>query len=146
MANTFREVRAWQTTIAFKRAIYRLANTAAFSEERALRDQLREASASAPAQIAEGFGRFEPTDNARFVRNARASLLECQNHLQDAVDRGVIDEASQRDLEAMVRVALAEVGGWLDYLQSEEAKRNAERIKRQRGERRRLRKSRRERP
>ncbi|HEX5110560.1 MAG TPA: four helix bundle protein [Vicinamibacterales bacterium] len=141
MANTYREVRAWQRAREFKLAIYRLVKTGVFSGEDNLRKQVSEAAASAPSQVAEGFGRFEPIDNARFVRNGRASLLECQNHLQDAVDRGLIDEATQQELEAMIQAALSEIGGWLDYLQSDEAKQNAERVKKQRAERARLRRA-----
>jgi four helix bundle protein len=49
-----------------------------------LRRQLRKAGTKAPAQIAEGFGRYLPGDFANFLRMARASLCESQTHL----DRG----------------------------------------------------------
>lgn len=100
-----------------------------------LRDQLRESVASAQSHIAEGFGRFDPLDNARFVKMARASMLECHNHLGDAVDRKRITEETRRDHLVKWEGAMKEIGGWLDYLQSPEAKRNADRIRQQRVER-----------
>jgi four helix bundle protein len=129
---SFQDLRAWQTARAFKLAVYRLTDGGSLAGEPRLREQLREAAASAPSQIAEGFGRFEPLDNARYVRGARASLLECQNHLIDAVDRGRLEEPARKALEPLIEAALVEVGGWLDYLQSPEARRNAERVKQNR--------------
>jgi four helix bundle protein len=54
------------------------------SRDEALKKQLRKSVMKAPAQIAEGFGRFLPGDFANFLRMARASLCESQTHL----DRG----------------------------------------------------------
>jgi four helix bundle protein len=135
-ARTYGELRAWQTVRAFKVGVYALTEQQPIAGDFKLRDQLREAAASAQSQIAEGFGRFEPLDNARFVRMARASLLECHNHLSDAVDRGYLIEGERLQHEARFRDAIREIGGYLDYLQSPEAKRNAERIRQRRVERR----------
>ena len=62
----------------------------------------------------------------------RASIVECQNHLQDAVDRGHITEVVRKEHETFAKAALLEIGGLLDYLQSPEAKRNAERVRQKR--------------
>jgi four helix bundle protein len=45
---------------------------------------IRRASRSAPANIAEGFGRETHRDFAHFLSIARASLLETENHLAHA--------------------------------------------------------------
>ena len=140
IAKKFRELRAWQTAYAFKLKIYDLIEEGPLSEDERLRKQFREGAASAPSQISEGFGRFDPVDFARFVKMARASILECQNHLQDAVDRQHITEHVREEHDKLAREALMEIGGLLDYLHSPEAKRNAEPIRQQRVERRRQRK------
>jgi hypothetical protein len=76
------------------------------------------------------------------VKIARASLFECKNHLIDAVDRGHVKaNDTARGLE-LLEATLNETGGLLGYLQSPEAKRNAERIREARFERRRRRKAR----
>jgi len=67
---------------------------------------------------------------------ARASILECQNHLQDAVDRRHITDDVREDYDTAAQQVLREIGGLLDYLQSPEAKRNAERVRQKRMERR----------
>jgi hypothetical protein len=67
---------------------------------------------------------------------ARASIVECQNHLQDAVDRGHITDVVRQDYEKLTKDASMEISGLLDYLQSPEAKKNAERVRQKRFERR----------
>ena len=136
VARTFRDLRAWQAAYAFKIRVYELTESGLLSKDEHFRKQLREAAASTTTQISEGFGRFDPADFGRFVKMARASLLECQNHLEDAVDRRYITDADRQEYEKLVQQALREIGGLLDYLQSPEAKRNAERIRQKREERR----------
>lgn len=138
-AGSFKDLRAWQLAYAFKLGIYELTGHGSLACDFGLRDQLREAAASAPSNISEGFGRFDPSDFARFVKIAKASLVECQNHLIDAVDRGHIAEAVRKEHSDRASQALKEVAGLLDYLQSPEAKKNAERIRQRRFERRQVR-------
>ena len=123
------ELRAWQASLKFKRAVYGLIDSGVFAKDFKLEGQLREASRSAVSQVAEGFGRFNPADNARFVNMARASLIECRNHLLDAVDRRLISEQTRAAHDALAQEALREIGGWLDYLQSPQAEENARRAK-----------------
>lgn len=143
-AKNFRELRAWQLAYAFKLRIYDLIESTPISDDERIHKQLREGAASAPAQISEGFGRFDPVDFARFVKMARATIVECQNHLQDAVDRRHITEATRQEHDKLAQEALVEIGGLLDYLQSPEAKKNAERIRQKRFERRAARNKRKE--
>ena len=133
------EIRAWQLTRRFKIEVYRLIAQPPLCNDGPLREQLRDAAASAESNISEGFGRFDPADFARFVKVARASIIECKNHLIDAVDRGHIDDDARQRSGQAADDALREISGLLDYLQSPEAKRNAERIRQRRFERRRLR-------
>lgn len=139
-ANTLQELRAWKAAYAFKLRIYELIDSSPIADDERLQKQLREGAASAVSQISEGFGRFDPADFGRFVKMGRASLVECRNHLIDAVDRGYITEDDRLEYDHLIQEALKEVGGLLDYLQSPEAKRNAERIRQRREERRQRRK------
>jgi four helix bundle protein len=100
--------------------------------DKRLRDQLEDSVAGPPAHIAEGYGRFNPLDFARFTVIARSSLMESQNHLLDAVDRGHITEETRLELNAMAEEALREVTGLMEYLQSPEALRNARRARERR--------------
>jgi len=136
-AKSFEELRVWRAACEFKKGVYDLVDTQPFRREPRLRDQLREAAASAVSHTSEGYARFEPADQARFMRMAKASLVECQNHLIDAVDRTVITEDVRAEHNGRIESVLKQIGPFIVYLQSPEAKKNAERIKRQRSARRR---------
>lgn len=63
---------------------------------------------------------------------ARASLIESQNHLRDAVDKGYITDETRLELNKLAETALSEVTGLMNYLQSPEALQNARRIRERR--------------
>jgi len=121
----FTQLRAWQACRAYKKAIYRLCEKRPLSKDWDRRSQLEESVKGPPGHIAEGYGRFNPADFARFVVMARSSLMESQNHLLDLVDRGHITEEVRLAHESLAEAALQEVTGLLEYLQSPEALRNA---------------------
>jgi four helix bundle protein len=121
----FSDLRAWQACVTYKRAVYRLCEHEPIASDWKRRGQLEDSVWGPPGHVAEGFGRFNPLDFARFVVMARASLMESQSHLLDFVDRGYITEAQRLELNLMAESALGETTGLLEYLQSPEALRNA---------------------
>ena len=58
--------------------------------------------------------------------------MESHNRLIDAVDKGYITEDTRLELDALAVVALQEVTGLMEYLQSPEALRNARRARERR--------------
>jgi four helix bundle protein len=128
----FTDLRAWQACDTYKKAVYRLCDEGPLSRDHDRRRQLEESAKGPPAHVAEGFGRFNPLDFARFVVMGRASLMESQNHLRDAVDKGYISEQARLDLDTLAEAALGEVTGLVQYLQSPEAQRNARRARERR--------------
>jgi four helix bundle protein len=128
----FTDLRAWKACDSYKRAVYDLCERTPLVKDWDRRRQLEESVAGPPGHIAEGFGRFNPPDAARFAVIARASLMESQNHLRDAVHKRYITEETRVELDRMAEEALGEVTGWMDYLQSPEALRNARRARERR--------------
>ena len=128
----FTELRAWQACDVYKKAVYRLCSVEPLAGDWGRRVQLEKSARGASAHVAEGFGRFNPADFARFLVLARSSLMESQNHLFDAVDRGYISEESCREHNSLAEAALQEVTGLMEYLQSPEALRNARRARERR--------------
>ena len=128
----FTDLRAWQACVHYKRAVYRLSEREPIASDVRRRGQLEDSVCGPPGHIAEGFGRFNPLDFARFVVMARASLMESQNHLLDVVDLGYISEQERRELNELAEAALGETTGLIEYLQSPEALRNARRARERR--------------
>jgi four helix bundle protein len=128
----FTEIRAWQRCVEYKRAVYELCSNGPLSRDWDRRGQLEESVAAPPAHLSEGFGRFNPIDFAHFAAFARASLMESQNHLLDAVDKGYISESTRQELDALAGAAIEEVTGLMEYLHSPEALRNARRARERR--------------
>ena len=87
----------------------------------AIYSQIRRAAASAPANIAEGFGRFQHADFVRFLRIAVASLDEVENHLRDGVDRGHFVNAEIEVALGTKRHAAAATIALMRYLRASKA-------------------------
>ena len=128
----FTDLRAWQACDVYKKAIYKLIDSGVYGNDWKRRVQIEESVSGPPAHIAEGFGRFNPPDFARFTVMARSSLMESQSQLRDAVDKRYITEESRLQLDALADAALQEVTGLMEYLQSPEALRNARRARERR--------------
>jgi four helix bundle protein len=70
-----------------KLEIYKLLERQAVERDWKFKNQLMDAAASVPSNIAEGFVRRTNADFAHFLDIARSSLAECCVHLEDGVDR-----------------------------------------------------------
>jgi four helix bundle protein len=90
--NRFEEIKAWQKAREIAKEIYNLTSDRRFSQDNALRDQLRRASISIMANIAEGFGRRSDKEFANFLNIAHASVYEVESHLYIALDLRYIDQ------------------------------------------------------
>lgn len=95
----FRELRVWEKAHALTLACYR--GTVGFPLEEAfgLTSQIRRASSSVAANIAEGCGRGGG-DLIRFCRIALGSVMELDYHLLLARDLHMIDAASYEQLQS----------------------------------------------
>src|SRR5258708_39202716 len=86
-------------------------------EQFELVSQLRRASRSVTANIAEGFGRFHYRDNYKFCSNARGSLFEVLDYLLTANDEGYLDEEKLIEGRALFETTRRLLSGYMSYLQ-----------------------------
>src|SRR5215213_8048274 len=118
MAKSFRELVVWQLAFELKDRVIMLLQSGPASKDFKFRDQLADSARSVPRNIAEGYGRFNPTEIAQFVDFARASLDETENHLRDAVaSRYFAAEAVGPLIILLVRCRKA-LDSWHTYLRS----------------------------
>ena len=86
----FEDIKAWQKARELTKEIYSATSDNIFSRDYGLRDQIRRASVSIMANIAEGYGRRTNKDFANFLVISHASAAETQSHLYIALDLNYI--------------------------------------------------------
>jgi four helix bundle protein len=90
-------------------------------------DQIRDSSDSAHRNVAEGFGRYNPTEFARFLDVSRGSAEETRALLTTARDKRFLTDDQYAALDALAVRGLQALARFQRYLRSPAAKRNAER-------------------
>jgi four helix bundle protein len=97
-ASSFQDLRVWQTAMKLACEVYR--GTVGFPKHElyGLTQQLRRAAVSVPSNIAEGKGRYSNREFARFLLNARGSLLELQTQLMIAEELKYLGHEESRRL------------------------------------------------
>jgi four helix bundle protein len=112
MIQRFEDIQAWQESRKLVKMIYSLTYKELFSKDYGMRDQIRRASVSTMANIAEGFDCESRVEFARFLGIARRSAVEVQSILYAALDNGYINQ-EEFDLHyEQARKAKALIGGF----------------------------------
>ena len=112
----FEDLVAWKLAVELQQVANRFCDRPPIKRDFKFRDQLSDSAASAPRNIAEGFGRFHHPEFARFARIARGSEQEVLNHFYDAHRRGFISDADLAAGEHAARKALKALNGLIRYL------------------------------
>jgi four helix bundle protein len=86
---------AYECAVNFKEEVHRIVRAApeAYKDFR-YRSELWDATDSVDSNIAEGFHRGNPGENANFLRYSLASLAEARRRLANGVSRGYFEEAT----------------------------------------------------
>jgi four helix bundle protein len=96
----FRSLQVWGKGHQLTLAVYRVTATFPKDELYGLTSQIRRASASIPANIAEGCGRSGKAELGRFLQVSMGSASELEYHLLLAHDLGYLQDADYRQIEA----------------------------------------------
>jgi four helix bundle protein len=94
----FRQLAVWEKPHRLTLAVYQATSNFPKDELFGLTSQVRRASASIPANIAEGCGRDGNSELARFLQIAMGSGSELEYHLLLAHDLGFIESAVYQQL------------------------------------------------
>lgn len=93
-----KDLKIWQKSIILVEACYRVSASLPVEERFGLTSQIRRASTSVPANIAEGFGRWNSREFLRFLAIASGSLRELETHLVIACRLGYLSERANEPL------------------------------------------------
>jgi four helix bundle protein len=106
-----RGLKVWQKSVSLVEACYRITVVLPREERFGLISQIRRAATSVPANIAEGFGRWNSRELAHFLSIANGSLRELETHLIICVRLGFIaDHAAAplyRNIDELARMLYA---------------------------------------
>jgi len=120
MAKTFRELVAWQLAVELRDKVLPLLKVGPAARDFRFCDQLADSVRSVPRNIAEGFGRYNPAEIARFLDFARGSLDETENHLRDGVTSSYFPPETAGPLILLLARCRTAVNHWHAYLRKAE--------------------------
>jgi four helix bundle protein len=112
----FEDIQGWQEARKLTNRIYELTKGALFKKDFRLSGQIRDASVSVMANIAEGFDRQSRKEFIQFLYYASGSASEVQSHLYVAMDQKYISEEDFRITYDQAKKAKNLINGFISYL------------------------------
>ena len=120
----FEDIEAWKTVRELTRAIYNVTKQERFSKDFGLVNQLRRASDSIMANIAEGFERGGKGEFQQFLSVAKGSNGELKSHLYIALDQSYINQQEFNQIYERAEKTGGQIGSLMNYLRKSEIKGN----------------------
>ncbi len=117
VARHFTELVCWQLSNELKVRVYAVIVRPKVARDFKFCDQVRESARSAPRNIAEGFGKFEPREFRRYLNIAAGSLTETQNHFRDALDQQYVEQQEFTELWQLSKRARGATLALMTYLE-----------------------------
>lgn len=107
----------WKKAVELVQLIYQdIIKNLPADERWSLTQQLRRSSLSIPANIAEGYGRFNYQDNVRFCFIARGSLKETYSHIKVAIAIGYLKPVDTVRVEAAIVELKKILNGYIQFI------------------------------
>ena len=112
----YQDLDCWKLAVQVKRKVYEIIARPEVAKDFEFCDQARDSARSAPSNIAEGFGRYRPAENARFCEFAKSSLMETDNHMVDALDLAYVTKDEWKELSQLISRAIGATTKYIVYL------------------------------
>jgi four helix bundle protein len=118
-SKSFKDLKVWQKARELRKDVSILIKSFPSEEKYLLISQMKRASRSITANIAEGHGRFHFKENIQFCRQARGSAAEMIDHLTVALDEEYIDQSVCSVLETRIEEIMKMLNGYIAYLRKQ---------------------------
>src|SRR4030043_275481 len=118
----FEDIEAWKKARELTKIIYEVTAQGKLAQDFSLRDQLRRASTSIMANIAEGFERDGNKEFRQFLATAKGSVGEVKALLYVALDAGLASSEQVNRLMTLTEEPSRILGGFLRYLKDSDKK------------------------
>ena len=119
---SFEEIQAWQKARELTKIIYKTTRAKEFSDDYDLKKQIRRATVSIMANIAEGFERGGTNEFVNFISIAKGSTGEMQSHLYVALDQEYISKDVFEKLYNEFKSIGKMLGSFMNYLNQSDFK------------------------
>jgi len=117
MARNVEELDVYNVCDQLRARIRALLERPVFRKDLELYDQMDRCCESPCRNLNEGFGRYYPKDNAKFVRVGKGSLKELKEHLGKALAKHFIGRAEHDEIMALTESAKRVTTGYVKYLE-----------------------------
>jgi len=117
MGRNFRTIRAWELADDLAVAVYHATQGFPREEIYGLVSQIRRATVSVAANIAEGSARKTRKDFMHFLNIAQASLVEVEYHIHLSERLGYLSAEATRDLSLAHRETAVTLNGFINMLE-----------------------------
>ena len=107
-----KDLDVWKKSVRLVVDLYTVTRRFPPDERFGLTSQIRRASTSVPANIAEGWGRGSTKEYIHFLKIARGSLTELDTHLIVSGELGLVDKSES----ARIETAISDIGKMLNRL------------------------------
>jgi four helix bundle protein len=118
----FQDLDSHKLAVQVRREVLRLTRRASVRRDYRYLHQIRDAARSAPRNIAEGFGLFNPAEILRFLSYATGSLCEVIDNIEDGVDSNHFTKEEGAVVLSLARRTLGAISRWRQYLHSPRAR------------------------
>jgi four helix bundle protein len=114
--NSYEELEVWQRAVTLATQLYSATEVFPSAEKFGLTSEIRKATVSVPANIAEGWGRGSTKEYIQFLCVARGSLMELETHLIIAQKLAYLTLQSYREVRAETRQIGKMLNGLIEAL------------------------------
>ena len=115
----FTTLEAWKKCCELKLFFYiKILPLLPKEEKYNLDNQIRRASVSTTANIAEGYGRYHYKEGVQFYRISRGSIYELKDHLISCYDLGYIGDEIKEEGEILIESAKKILNGYIYFVKS----------------------------
>jgi four helix bundle protein len=118
----FEDIEAWKKARELTKIIYEVTSQGKIASDFPLKDQLRRASISVMANIAEGFEREGNKEFRQFLAMAKGSVGEVKALLYVALDAGLASSEQFQKIMALADETSRLLAGFLRYLKASDKK------------------------
>lgn len=112
------DIQVWQKARELNIEIYKITNNSFMSKDFTLCNQIRKASISIMANIAEGYGRRSNKEFTNFLNIAHGSSAELQSHLYIALDLKYVNPKDFSTLYEKINKVSKMIQAFMNYLKN----------------------------